>query len=119
MNQTAKCIELRTPDGKLLADLRIYDVSVVEKENGGATPKPEAAKNGGNGNGDTMTEAQQRKLFRVLAERGIQGENALARLKELFRVKALKEVPKYEASRMIDHLLKEAKNGQPAGSPVS
>jgi len=119
MGQTAKCFEIRLNDGMLLAELRLYDIQIVEKENGGATPKPEAAKTGGNGNGDTMTEAQQRKLFRVLAERGIQGENALARLKELFRVKALKEVPKYEASRMIDQLLKESKNGQPAGSPVS
>jgi len=119
MDQTAKCFELRTPDGKLLADLRIYDVSVVEKENGNEAPKPEAARNGANGNGDTMTEAQQRKLFRVLAERGISGEKALAHLKEVFKVKILKDVTKRDASAMIDKLVKEASNGQPAGSSVS
>ena len=118
MSQTAKCIELRTPDGKLLADLRIYDVSVVEKENGNGAPKPDAARNGANGNGDLMTEAQQRKLFRVLAERGVTGEKALAHLKDTFKVKALKEVSKRDASIMIDQLLKGASNGQPAGSPV-
>lgn len=118
MNQTAKCVELRTPDGKLLADLRIYDVSVMEKENGNGAPKPEAARNGANRNGDLMSEAQQRKLFRVLAERGITGEKALAHLKDAFEVKALKEVTKRDASTMIDQLLKEASNGQPAGSPV-
>lgn len=119
MNQTAKCIELRTPDGKILADLRIYDISVVEKENGNGAPKPEAARNGANGNGDIMTEAQQRKLFRMLAEKGISGEKALAHLKEAFKVKVLKEVTKRDASAMIDQLVKEASNGQPAGSSVS
>lgn len=119
MSQMAKCIELRTPDGKLLADLRIYDVSVVEKENGKGAPKPDAARNGANGNGDLMTEAQQRKLFRVLAERGITGEAAYSKLKDLFRVNAIKEVTKRDASTMIDQLLKEAGNGQPAGSSVS
>lgn len=118
MEKTAKCFEIRMSDGKLLASLRVYDVSVVEQENGNYTPKPEAAKNGGNGNGDTMTEPQQRKLFRLLAERGIEGEKALARLKELFRVNTLKEVTKRDASQAIDRLLKEAPNGQPAGSSV-
>jgi len=119
MDKTAKCFELRLSDGKLLASLRLYDFQIVEKENEGATPKPEPAKNGANGNGNSMTESQQRKLFRLLAERGIEGEKALARLKELFRVITLKEVGKYEASQMIDKFVKEAANGQPAGSSVS
>jgi hypothetical protein len=119
MDKMAKCFEIRMSDGKLLASLRLYDIQIVEKENGSGAPKLEAAKNGGNGNGDTMTEPQQRKLFRLLAERGIEGEKALTRLKELFRVTALKEVTKRDASQMIDRLLKEAPNGQPAGSPVS
>jgi hypothetical protein len=117
MNGTTKCFEIRLSDGKLIASLRLYDIQIVE--NGNGTPKPEAAKNGGNGNGDLMTEAQQRKLFRMLAERGITGEAAYAKLKELFHVNILKEVRKYDASQMIDQLLKEARNGQPAGSPVS
>jgi len=118
MDKTAKCFDLMTADGKIIASLRIFDIQIVETKNGGAAaPKPEAAKNGGNGN--TMTEAQQRKLFRVLAERGIEGEKALAHLKNLFGVKFLKEVPKFEASRMIDQLIKEVANGRPAGSSVS
>lgn len=119
MGQTAKCFELRLSDGKLLASLRLYDIQIVEKMNGDVAPKPEPAKNGANGNGSSMTEPQQRKLFRLLAERGFEGEKALARLKELFRVNTLKEVGKYEASQMIDKFVKEAANGQPAGSSVS
>ena len=118
MSQLAKCFEVRTFDGKLLADLRVYDVSVVEKESGNGAPKPEAAGNGGNGNGDQMSEAQQRKLFRMLTEKGISGEKALAHLKDHFRVNNLKEVTKRDASAMIDQLVKEASNGRPAGSPL-
>jgi hypothetical protein len=118
MSQTTKCYEVRTPDGKLLADLRLYDLQVVEKEGGNGSSRPEGARNGANGNGDAMTEAQQRKLFRMLGERGISGEKAIAHLKGLFRVNTLKEVTKRDASAMIDQLLKEASNGQPAGSPL-
>ena len=56
-----------------------------------------------------MTDAQKRYLFRILAERGIEGDQAYNRLKEIFQVDALKEITKMEASRAIERLLSEGK----------
>jgi len=44
-------------------------------------------------------------------ERGIEGDKAYERLKELFQVDTLKEVTKLEASRGIESLLSEGKGG--------
>ncbi|MFH1680377.1 MAG: hypothetical protein ABIH26_07005 [Candidatus Eisenbacteria bacterium] len=64
------------------------------------------------GNGHRMTEAQRRYLFRILAGRGVHGEDAEEYLKTALDVRALTEAPKAEASALIDRLL----NGQPAES---
>jgi hypothetical protein len=61
---------------------------------------------------DKMTEAQQRKLFRLLAEKGIHGDKAQDELKRRFRVNDLGDVSKQEASRMIETLIGEAKGGK-------
>ena len=61
---------------------------------------------------DKMTEAQQRKLFRMLAEKGMHGDKAHEELKRRFRVKDLGDVRKQEASRMIEKLSQETKGGR-------
>jgi hypothetical protein len=55
-----------------------------------------------------MTDAQKRFLFRILADRGIEGDQALAHLKKLFGVEVLKDVSKLEASRGIEKLLEQS-----------
>ena len=51
-----------------------------------------------------MTDAQKRYLFRILAEYGIEGDEAHDKLKDIFQVDSLKEITKLEASKMIEHL---------------
>ena len=61
------------------------------------------------GNGtETMTEAQRRYLFRILAGQGYQREAAEERLKDIFEVSALAEITKVAATKMIDELLNAA-----------
>ena len=54
-----------------------------------------------------MTDAQKRFLFRILADRGIEGDQAHTHLKKLFGVELLKDVTKMEASRGIEKLLEQ------------
>jgi hypothetical protein len=66
-------------------------------------------------NGDRMTDAQRRYLFRILAGRGIRGEAAHERLKDLLGVESLTEAAKREASALIEELL--ATGGETADAP--
>lgn len=79
----------------------------------GAKGKGKNGKNGNNGNnnGALMTDPQQRYLFRLLANQGIEGDEAHEHLKEHFQVDSLKKVSKFEAGKMIKRLLEEAENG--------
>ncbi len=58
---------------------------------------------------EPMTEAQRRYLFRLLAERQIEGDGAQSFLLEALKVKSLSEVTKAQASALIEELLKPAK----------
>jgi hypothetical protein len=93
--------------------LYLYEKEIVLEDNQEApAEKPEAKKDkpkNGNGDEPAMTDAQKRYLFRILAERGIDGDKAYSRLKEIFQVDALKEITKMEASRAIERLLSEGK----------
>jgi len=57
---------------------------------------------------ESMSEAQRRYLFRILAGQGYQREAAEERLKDLFEVSALTEITKVAATKMIDELLASA-----------
>jgi len=112
MEQNRKCVEVRTPDGKTLFSLHLYDFG-PSPENADPSPrqKPnsEPARNASNsGEQPVMTDAQKRYLFRILADQGYEGDRAHERLKGLFGVEDLQEVSKREASRMIERLLEEA-----------
>jgi hypothetical protein len=114
--ETMKYLDICNINGELLVTLlvRVRD----EKTQPQVSPqKPSDVQKGGNGlekgNGlDKMTEAQQRKLFRMLAEKGIHGDKAHEELKRRFQVKDLGDVSKQEASRMIEKLIGETKGGR-------
>jgi len=54
-----------------------------------------------------MTDSQRRYLFRLLAERGIENDEAHEKLKEHFSVSNLKNATKAQASELIDQLVNE------------
>ena len=140
MAKQEKCIELRNGLGKTLFGLYIFDRDVESegKPKPAETSKPEPKKqenkkNGNKGakaqektqsgnpsppvNGDPMTDAQKRYLFRLLADQGMEGETAYQYLKDHFQVSSLKEITKFEASKVIDRLVTEAQGGENARPP--
>lgn len=122
MEKKARCIEVRTNDGKVILSFYLYDKEIEDNPKA-SVEKPEVKKEKGQiSNPQTdeplMTDAQKRYLFRILAEKGTEGDNAHEKLKDLFQVDSLKEVTKLEASRMIERLLGENKGGGNDGSPI-
>lgn len=124
MEKKARYIELRTTEGKPIVSFYLFEKEVIlDKPDPPAGAKKDPGKEKGqNGNDQAndslMTPAQKRYLFRILAEQGIEGDEAHEHLKKLFDVDALKEITKFEASRMIERLLNETKGGDDdAGSP--
>ena len=97
-------------------------------DNGNGSKGTAATATGGNGNNgsegnshhqsqapsdDPMTESQRRYLFRLLAERGVTGDEAHDYLKRTFGVESLKDVSKADASTLIDHILEVGLEGVP------
>ncbi len=114
-----KMIEIKTLDGKPILSLTVSDKEVVLRDlrdknaNHGTDTKGERNQTSGQQNNDSpMTDAQKRYLFRILADQNIEGDKAHEYLKKLFQVEALKDVTKFEASRMIERLLSETKGGE-------
>lgn len=120
---TAKCFEVYTPNGVLC--FRAY---LMERELpppiGEAKPDPvpiqSEQKPSGEPkeNGEAMTSAQQRYLFRIFATQGIEGDAAHGEIKRRLKVGSLKEVSKLDASRLIEQLLEEGKGVNGDGSFV-
>jgi hypothetical protein len=114
MKRNAKCIEVRSADGNLMFRLHLYDEEPAGGDNAAASASHASGSEQKNHNGNgsagpaAMTEAQKRYLFRILADRGCEGDNALRRLQERFGVENLTDVSKREASTMIEQLLEEA-----------
>jgi hypothetical protein len=112
-----KLAEVRNHNGEALwsvwmnvKDARVFMNSIDPLEKiGGQTGDEEDSDYSQGQNDDRMTHAQKRFLFRLLADRGIEGEAAYRHLKEALRVDSLKTVTKFEASRAIDRILKESK----------
>jgi len=124
MKSKAKCLEFRTPDGKVILVLYLYEKEVVleDGQSVSAENKEEAKKEkpqarNPNPEEPLMTAPQKRFLFRILAEKGVEGEAAHQHLKDLFQVDSLREVTKLQASKMIERLLEEAKGGKDAEPP--
>jgi hypothetical protein len=108
--ETQKYLDICTMDGNPFVTLlvRVRD----NKEPQAATPPKPYHGQEKRASPDQMTEPQQRKLFRLLAEQKIEDEEAHAELKRRFRVNDLGDVSKVEASRMIETLIQEAKGGK-------
>ena len=118
-----KRIDVKTPDGKPI--LSLHFVEQVTGGNGKANASSNHRSyagntkrqndNGQDGNGqqdaDGMSDAQKRYLFRILADQGLEGDAALAHLKERLGVETLSNATKREASALIEELL-----GSPAAN---
>ena len=118
MKNKVKCVELRTVDGKVILVLYLYEKEIILEDNPKTTAeKPEAKKEEPKASAPEekepiMTQAQKRYLFRILAEQGIEGDEAYQYLRDFFQVDSLKEVTKLEASKAIEHLIAEGKGGK-------
>jgi hypothetical protein len=117
METKERLIEVRTADGKPILNLRLIDREVIpdnrqDVPSAQNTPAKDRTSQPGSTstNESSMTDAQKRYLFRILAEKGMEADKAHQHLKELFGVDSLQEVTKAEASRMIERLLEEAES---------
>lgn len=122
MEKKARLIEVRTIEGKPIFSFYVTDKEVAPDKNSSSGQKQETKgeKNQNNhqqNNDSLMSDAQKRYLFRILADQGKEGDDALEHLKNLFQVELLKDVTKSEASRMIERLLEGAKGGDGNGIP--
>jgi hypothetical protein len=109
MENKARCIEVRTVDGRPFLKLHVYDGEVALKEERKETSGEQGAKQ--QNDLPLMSIAQKRYLFRILADKGLEEDKAHDHLKGLFQVDSLKEVTKVEASGMIERLLEENRKG--------
>jgi hypothetical protein len=111
MEKNGRIIEVRSREGGLLFSILINEKPVQLPEESKERPTGKTDDKSKNNDG-TMTDAQQRFLFRLLAEQGKEGEEAHQHLKtKIFQVNSLKEVTKSEASQAIERLLSEQKGG--------
>lgn len=108
--KSTRYLDICTVDGTVIFTLRLTEREEHE-------PSPAVQRQSPvNGQGketpfDPMTEPQRRKLFRLLAERDMEGDKAHAELMKRFQVSDLNEISKQEASRMIERLIEETKGG--------
>lgn len=128
--KTVRYLDICTIDGQVLFSFCLTEREVEGKSTPPQTltaPKQPPAENGIKNNiekkngvqdGEPMTQAQQRKLFRLLAEKGIEGEKAHNELKRIFQVASLSDIRKAEASAVIDRLIQEMKGGNGHGSSL-
>jgi hypothetical protein len=113
--QNAKSVEVYAPSGILLFKAILTDIAIPVQTKQESIPEQTSKSNGkGNGrsNGETITDPQKRLLFRLMVTNyQLEGDQAAEKLKELFGVTSFKEVTKFEASKMIERLLEEERNG--------
>ena len=120
MNNKTRCIELRTSEGKVILSFYLYDKEVDLEDNPAASneEKSEAKRGNTPHNDDSlMSQPQKRYLFRLLLEKGLEGDKAHQFLKDIFQVESLTEVSKVEASKAIERLLEENQGGKDDRAP--
>ena len=116
MKNKSRCIEVRTEEGKVILVLNLLDNEITVKDGTEVHVEQKTGEMKGQtgnrmGENNSMTVAQKRYLFRILAERGLETDAAHEHLIELFQVDSLAEVTKFEASNMIERLIEEKKGG--------
>ena len=104
MEKKERLIEVRTAEGKPLLSLLLTEREAAAGESQGASASQASTQSN---NDSSMTDAQKRYLFRILADQGMEADAAHQRLKKLFGVDSLQEVSKRDASGMIEQLLEE------------
>ena len=104
MEKKERLIEVRTTEGKPILTLHLTEREVATEESQGASAFQASSQST---NDSSMTDAQKRYLFRILADQGMEADAAHQRLKKLFGVDSLQQVSKREASGMIEQLLEE------------
>jgi hypothetical protein len=115
MMATTKRFDVRSPEGTLMFSVHLVDESPPTsngqppsaQSNQSPAGEPPKRSDGQKDSG-AMTHAQERYLFRILADRGVEGDAAHEELIDLFGVQSLATVSKEEASSMIKRLLQEA-----------
>lgn len=119
MRRKSRILEVKNAKGKVIVSIQLnggeglfieeyLDTKTEQKsESNGKKPRANSCPN----DGSLMTDAQKRLLFRLLADKGLEGDKAYDHLKYIFQVDTLKEVTKYEVSLTIKRLLEEAKGG--------
>ncbi len=132
------CIEVQRADGTVL-----FRINVTEQEPQGmrselqpqslsptdgegqqpqrkaptsAAPKTHGRRDG-KGEPESMTDAQKRYIFRLLADQKIEGDKATQHLKNLLNVQSLREITKFDASKLIERLLETVKGDGDNGTP--
>ena len=105
MEKKERLIEVRTAEGRPILSLYITEREAAAGERQAASASQASSQSN---NDSSMTDAQKRYLFRILADQGIEEDKAHQRLKELLGVDSLKEVSKTKASNMIEHLLEQS-----------
>jgi len=113
-NKIIKLVEVRTAEGSILATIQITEMEAEGQLPGPGKDEPRGEETKGkNPDGEPMmTDPQKRYLFRLLADRGIENEEAHETLKKRFKVNSLKDVSKANASKEIERLIAEQKGGE-------
>ena len=104
MEKKERLIEVRTAEGRPILSLHLTEREVAAGERQEASASQASSQSN---NDSSMTDAQKRYLFRILADQGMEADAAHQRLKKLFGVDSLQQVSKREASGMIEQLLEE------------
>jgi hypothetical protein len=113
-----KVIEVLSSKGEpvFLFKIREGTLNTLDDEEGNA-PRNALSKAGNDASkDDPMSYAQKRYIFRLLAEQGLDGNEAHEHLKKQCNVDSLKEITKAEASQEIERILREAKGVENHGS---
>ena len=120
MKNKTRCLEIRTSEGKVILSFYLYDKEVDLEDNPEASNEEKSGAKRGNTphNDDSlMSQPQKRYLFRLLLEKGLEGDKAHQYLKDLFQVESLTVISKIEASKAIERLLEENQGGKNDRAP--
>jgi hypothetical protein len=114
-------LELLGVNEDVMLRFRIREVESSQNGHNGNQSKTQT-ENGAQKNpstqSDPMTEAQKKYLFRIYADKGIEGDEAYDQIKKLFGVDNLGDITKFDASKAIDRLVKAPKGGNGNGSYI-
>ena len=100
MKRKSRILDVKDTDGKVVVSIQLLggeDLFIHEETASKSAQKPDSKGKQPKGkgcpnDGSLMTDAQKRLLFRLLADRGLEGDKAYDHLKHLFQVDTLNEI---------------------------